>query len=340
MFVIYKEALDPAWYSEDDTTVIFTDIAKKGTFTFISSSRSQIRHDERFEKNEEQQAGNNRSGRWIAMYPKPPDWGDDMPSEQAAGYLPGDPRYGLQGEALKDYYRTKAAQWAIYCWDKPGMADDAARAAGGAEGYVEGFGERVIGYGHFVSDDGRDTLGTSFFMQLDDRAAADKFVADEPMNKAGVYQRVEIHRWSNSFGKRAADYRRKGMQQFLCTGPKTGTQRVLPRAPARARILLRVVWRQLHLPRADPLGGWRGQYRHRAAARIAGPRGGGQVLERGAVRQERRVSEGCADHAVGVRGLTLLPAHAGADNLRHNGSERIADDACAVWVSAMHDVNA
>ena len=89
--------------------------------------------------------------------------------------------------------------------------------------YVKNFGERVIGYGHFVSDDGRDTLGTSFFMQLDDRAAADKFLADEPLNKAGVYQRVEIHRWSNSFGKRAADYRRKGMQQFLCTGPKTGT---------------------------------------------------------------------------------------------------------------------
>jgi len=59
-------------------------------------------------------------------------------------------------------------------------------------------------------------------MQLDDRAAADKFVADEPMNKAGVYQRVEIHRWSNSFQKRAADYARKGLQQFLCTGPKTG----------------------------------------------------------------------------------------------------------------------
>jgi hypothetical protein len=34
--------------------------------------------------------------------------------------------------------------------------------------------------------------------------------------------------------------------------------------------------------------------------------GGGQVLERGAVCQERRVSEGCADHAVGVWGLTLV----------------------------------
>ena len=67
------------------------------------------------------------------------------------------------------------------------------------------------------------TLGTSFFMQIDDRAAADKFVADEPLNQAGVYRHIHIHRWSNSFGKRAADYRRKGMQQFLCTGPKTGT---------------------------------------------------------------------------------------------------------------------
>ena len=146
-----------------------------------------------------------------------------MPSEQSAGYLPGDPRYGLQGEVLKDYYRTKPAQWAIYCWDKPGM--EAARLALVAEqnSYVKNFGERVIGYGHFMSDDGCDMLGTSFFMQLDDCAATDKFVADAPMNKAGVYQRVEIHRWSNSFQKRAADYARKGLQQFLCTGPKTGT---------------------------------------------------------------------------------------------------------------------
>jgi len=143
--------------------------------------------------------------------------------DQPTGYLPGDPRYGLQGEALKNYYRTKAAQWAIYCWDKPGMQSQRRALTPEQKSYVKNFGERVIGYGHFLSDEGRDTLGTSFFMQLDDRAAADKFVAEEPLSKAGVYRQVEMHRWSNSFGKRAADYRRKGMQQFLCTGPKTGT---------------------------------------------------------------------------------------------------------------------
>ncbi len=146
-----------------------------------------------------------------------------MNDQPATGYLPGDPRYGLQGEALANYYRTKAAQWAIYCWDKPGKADARKALLAEQKAYVAGFGERVIGYGHFVSDDGRDVLGTSFFMQLDDRAAADKFVADEPMSKAGIYQRVDVNRWSNSFQKRAAEYRRKGLQQFLCTGPKTGT---------------------------------------------------------------------------------------------------------------------
>jgi uncharacterized protein YciI len=156
-----------------------------------------------------------------------------MSNAEATGYLPGDPRYGLQGEALRQYYRAKAAQWAIYCWDRGERSDAVLRTAiTGAQdsrrallaeqkAYVKSFGERVIGYGHFVSDDGSETLGTSFFMQLDDRAAADAFIANEPLNKAGLTQRIDVHRWSNSFGKRAADYARKGLQQFLCTGPKT-----------------------------------------------------------------------------------------------------------------------
>jgi len=145
-----------------------------------------------------------------------------MSETTTAGYLPGDPRHGLQGEALKDYYRTKPAEWAIYCWDVPGMQDRRRALLAEQKRHVEGFGDRVIGYGHLVSDDGREALGTTFFMQLD-RAASNEFVGNDPLNKAVVYQRVEIHRWSNSFQKRATDYRRKGMQQFLCTGPKTGT---------------------------------------------------------------------------------------------------------------------
>jgi len=143
-----------------------------------------------------------------------------MAGGEAAGYLPGDPRYGLSGEELRQFYRSKPPQWAIYCWDKAGTSQARTTFLQAQKDYVRNFGEQVIGYGHFVSDDGRETLGTSFFVQLNDRSAVEEFVANEPLNKAGAYQRIDIHRWSNSFQKRQADYQRIGMQQFLCTGSK------------------------------------------------------------------------------------------------------------------------
>src|SRR5689334_2803134 len=105
-----------------------------------------------------------------------------MSDATTAGYLPGDPRFGLQGEALKDYYRSKPAEWAIYCWDKPGPQDRRRALLAEQKRYVEAFGERVIGYGHLVSDDGRLMLSTTFFMQLDDRPAANEFVGNDPLN--------------------------------------------------------------------------------------------------------------------------------------------------------------
>ena len=143
-----------------------------------------------------------------------------MASDEAAAYLPGDPRYGLNAEELRQYYGSKPAQWAIYCWNKVSTLEARGTLLQDQRLYVASFGERVIGYGHVVSNDGLDTLGTTFFMQLDDRAAAEQLLAGEPLNKAGVYESIDIHRWSNSFQKRQADYQRKGMQQYLCTGSK------------------------------------------------------------------------------------------------------------------------
>ncbi len=143
-----------------------------------------------------------------------------MSTGEAAVYLPGDPRYGLNAEELKNYYRTKAAQWVITAWYRPGSAVLRSGTLPEQKRYVAGFGDRVIGYGHIVSDDGAETLATTFFMQLDDRAAADAFIAGEPLNRADAVERVTVQRWSNSCLKRQADYRRKGLQQFFCTGSK------------------------------------------------------------------------------------------------------------------------
>jgi uncharacterized protein YciI len=143
-----------------------------------------------------------------------------MAPSEASGYLPGDPRYGLSGDALRRYYREKPAQWVIIAWDGVGKAGVRAAHIGVQKDYARALGERLVGYGHIVCDDASAVLASTWFVQLDDRAAAEAFVADDPLNRAGVYEKRDIRRWSNSFLKRAADYKRKGMQQYFCTGSK------------------------------------------------------------------------------------------------------------------------
>jgi len=143
-----------------------------------------------------------------------------MAPGNAGGYLPGDPRYGLSGDELRRYYSKKPAQWVIFAWDGVGQAGARAANIAAQKDYARALGERLVGYGHIVSDDASFTLATTWFVQLDDRAAAEAFVAADPLNRAGVYEKTDIRRWSNSYLKRAADYERKGMQRYLCTGSK------------------------------------------------------------------------------------------------------------------------
>src|SRR5262245_8190285 len=132
-----------------------------------------------------------------------------MAQSGASGYLPGDPRYGLAGDTLRQYYREKPAQWVIFAWDAAGKAGARAANIAAQKHYAKALGERLIGYGHIVSDDASATLATTWFVQLDDRTAAEAFAADDPLSRAGVYERTDIRRWSNSFLKRAADHERK-----------------------------------------------------------------------------------------------------------------------------------
>jgi hypothetical protein len=143
-----------------------------------------------------------------------------MAASNAGGYLPGDPRYGLAGEDLRRYYREKPAQWMIIAWDRAGQAAVRAAHITAQKDYAKTLGGRLIGYGHIVSDDASSTLATTWFVQLDDRTAAEAFIAADPLNRARVYEKTDIRRWSNSYLKRAADYPRKGMRQYFCTGSK------------------------------------------------------------------------------------------------------------------------
>lgn len=143
-----------------------------------------------------------------------------MAPNEVGEYLPDDPRYGLNAEELGRYYSQKPAQWVIFAWDGDGQAATRDAQIDAQKEYAKTIGERLVGYGHILSDDGSETRATTWFVQLDDRSAAEAFIAADPLNLAGVYDRIDIRRWSNSFLKRAADYKRKGLEQYFCTGSK------------------------------------------------------------------------------------------------------------------------
>lgn len=49
--------------------------------------------------------------------------------------------------------------------------------------------------GPFTSDDGTMMNGSMLIIDVADRAAAEKLVAEDPYNLAGLFQRVEIRAW-------------------------------------------------------------------------------------------------------------------------------------------------
>ena len=56
----------------------------------------------------------------------------------------------------------------IIAWDRAGQAGARAANAAAQKDYARALGERLIGYGHIVSDDAAATLATTWFVQLKD----------------------------------------------------------------------------------------------------------------------------------------------------------------------------
>lgn len=85
---------------------------------------------------------------------------------------------------------------------KPGMSDARDALLEDHRRYFieHGYQEKFIVRGPLWSETGDEWVGSEFVIELRDRAAVDVFLADEPYTNAGLYERVEIHRWK--FGGR------------------------------------------------------------------------------------------------------------------------------------------
>jgi uncharacterized protein YciI len=58
---------------------------------------------------------------------------------------------------------------------------------------------RLIAAGAKISDDGATAWGSLYILDVDDRAAAEAFIAAGPYIKAGLFRDVAITRWRKGF---------------------------------------------------------------------------------------------------------------------------------------------
>jgi hypothetical protein len=86
-------------------------------------------------------------------------------------------------------------QFMIHCLDKPGhgevrLANRAAHLA-----HLDRHGANLITAGPLLSDDGQTMIGSLLLMEFADRAAADRFCAEDPYGKAGLFGSVTVTPW-------------------------------------------------------------------------------------------------------------------------------------------------
>jgi uncharacterized protein YciI len=86
----------------------------------------------------------------------------------------------------------------IRCTDRPGAA--ALRAATRADHlvYLEPVRPRILAAGALLDDAGTP-IGSLILFDTDDRAEAEAFIANDPFNKAGLFQSVKVVRWRKGF---------------------------------------------------------------------------------------------------------------------------------------------
>lgn len=90
--------------------------------------------------------------------------------------------------------------FALYCVDKPNslelrMANREAHLA-----YVGGFRDQLRLAGPML-DEGGDMAGSIILLEMDSLAQAQAFAADDPYNKAGLFERVDVTAFRPTLGK-------------------------------------------------------------------------------------------------------------------------------------------
>jgi uncharacterized protein YciI len=133
------------------------------------------------------------------------------------GYRPDDPRYGLSGQALQDYYLSQPAQFFIRSYYKPDSLHLREQAMETHLAHLRPHADKIHFAGPLLSDDGATPIGTMCIIEMPDRAAAEAYVAGDGFAQAGMLEAPEIIRFISSKRLKQGDREPNPDQQlFVC----------------------------------------------------------------------------------------------------------------------------
>ena len=94
--------------------------------------------------------------------------------------------------------------YAIQTVDKPNSAELRAATRPAHLEYLTANQHKLLAAGAIIDDDGTGGHGGILLVDTDDRAEAERFIAEDPFTKAGLFQSVTVVRWRKAFfnGKR------------------------------------------------------------------------------------------------------------------------------------------
>ncbi len=85
--------------------------------------------------------------------------------------------------------------FSIVCFDKKDHGHVRAENRPAHLEYLKGFADKAYVAGPMLGNDGESMIGSLLIMDFDDKAAADAFAANDPYNKAGLFDSVTIAPW-------------------------------------------------------------------------------------------------------------------------------------------------
>ena len=145
------------------------------------------------------------------------------------GYRHDDPRYGLSGQALLDYYLSRPPAFYVRSLYMPDSLHLRKSAIDLHLAHMRNYTDQISFSGPLLDDDASAPIGTMAVINVADRKAAKTFAAEDGFAQAGMLQPSQIIRFISSKRLTQKEYKPDpDLQMFVCEcldGPDAPTFR-------------------------------------------------------------------------------------------------------------------